>query len=99
MLTELIKRYLDAERIWQAQFDEDEDKAGNSAEWHDYMAVACEVVDFRCSSMEEISERAAFILSKDVLVDIIVSSRNDQGVRSFLASMIGPVDKSNNGEN
>lgn len=99
MLTELIKRYLDAERIWEAQFDEDEDKAGDSAEWHDYMAVACQVVDFRCSSMEEISERAAFMLSQDFLIDIIGNSANAGGAKSFLASMIGPVDKSNNGEN
>lgn len=99
MLTELIDRYLEAERTWQTQFDEDEDKAGDTAEWRAYMDVACAIVDFRCSSMGEISERAAFMLSKDLLVDIIVSSRNDQGAKNFLASMIGPVEKSNNGEN
>ncbi len=94
-LTELISGYLVAQKIWEAQFAEDCDKATDSAEWRKYMELSRAIIDFPCSTMMEIQHRARFMLSQENLVDLLANCATDAAVRDFLKSMIA-VD---NGEN
>lgn len=87
MLTDLITKYLDAKMVWEAQFDEDDQKAADSPEWVEYMALSGAMIDFRCATMHEIQQRAEFILSDANLVDILANGSSDAALRDFLKSM------------
>lgn len=98
MLNELITKYLEAQRVWEAQFDEDEDLAGDSPEWKTYMKQSANIIDYECATMQEVHERARFMLSQENLVDLLANCSTYAAVTDFLKSMTGSVDKSNNGE-
>lgn len=98
MLTDLIKRYLDAKGVWEAQFDEDEVLAGNSPEWQSYMGLSVELIEFRCSSMAEVSQRAAFFLRDVNMVDTVANG-GIASTRRFLKSMVLPSAPVDIGEN
>jgi len=96
MLTDLIARYMNAKHIWEAQFDEDCDRAANSPEWRVYMDASSTLIYYRCASMQEISQRAEFMLSEENLIDILAGCSTDAAVRGFLTSMAAPVENGGN---
>jgi hypothetical protein len=96
MLTDLITKYLDAKEVWEAQFDEDDQKAAVSPEWREYMAHSGALIDFRCTTMLEVRQKAEFILSEENLVDILASCSTELAIRDFLKSMVEPVETGEN---
>lgn len=96
MLIDLIQQYLKARTVWHAQFDRDEVEASNSAEWDAYMALGIQVLEFPCVTIEQISRKAAFILSDAVMLDILANSMDNATLKGFLTSMVNsfrPVEK------
>ena len=70
-----------------------------SSEWRRYTFLSGEIAEFRCSTMEEISARARFILSDHNLVGMLATSTTEGAIRGFLASMVLSVDNVDIGEN
>lgn len=105
MLTELIARYKEAKKVWENQFDETDGEDANSVEWRAYMDLSCAIIDFRCSTLLQIQQKAKFILTDANLIDMLASCSTDAAVTDFLRSIVGDpvekptVEKSNNGGN
>jgi len=90
MLSDLFTRYNETQRVWEAQFDEDCDKASDSPEWRSYMDASCAIIDYRCADMAEIERRATFMLADSNLVDMLANCSTEAAVRDFLSSMVAP---------
>ncbi len=94
-----------AKQVWEAQFDQDCKRAEDSPEWHRYMLLMDEVIEFRCNTLEELKEKCAFILSDTDVFDTVHSAhraedgRKINGLTMFLQSIVDtPVDKLNTGD-
>lgn len=97
MLTELIARYADAKKVWEAQFDHDCDSAAASPEWRLYMSLSLGIINFPCSTIEQVRQKALLILTDENLIDLIARAPTDRGMMAFLKSMLGsPVDSGGN---
>ncbi len=102
MLTDLVAQYLDAKKIWEAQFDEDCQNAAISPEWRRYMDLSYAIIDFRCSTLPDIQQKADFVLRDSNLIDMCAS---ESGVMALLKSIEGQpvengaVNNADNGEN
>lgn len=93
MLSDLIARYLAAKAIWETQFDEDEKKASDSAEWCSYMELGREIIYFRCSTLTDVQQKASFILADANLIDELTNSSCKVAMPALLLSLADqPVD-------
>lgn len=99
MLEALIADYRKTQAAWTAKFDEDDSEENTRDEWRAYSDAGWAIIGYRCSDMAEISRKASFIVSDANLTDSLANCQTEEAVKFFLASMITPVDKSNNGEN
>lgn len=99
MLGALIADYQKAQAAWAAKFDEDDREENTRIEWRAYSDAGWAIMGYRCTDLGEISRKAEFISSDENLIDTLANCQTDDAVRDLLASMIAPVDKSNNGEN
>ncbi|EJK83564.1 hypothetical protein [Rhizobium sp. AP16] len=102
MLTDLIAQYHEAQRVWQAQFDEDDTKASNSKEWDAYEAAEDAILYYPCKTLEDVQTKASFVLADTNALDSVTNCfRSDDGAPSlvlFLRSLLGepPVDNGGN---
>lgn len=99
MLETLIADYQKAQAAWAANFEEDDRDENTRQEWRVLMDAAWAVIGYRCTDLNEISRKGLFISLDESLVDSLASCTTEAAVQFFLASMIAPVDKSNNGGN
>ncbi|PST19747.1 hypothetical protein C7U61_14755 [Rhizobium sp. JAB6] len=103
MLTDLIARYTDAKKVWEAQFEHDCASATTSPEWAAYMSLTGEILGYCCLSREEHFRKIELIESDANLFEELVDRSDNHGALLFLRSLkggafygAGPVD---NGEN
>ncbi|MGP4691649.1 hypothetical protein [Agrobacterium cavarae] len=99
MFEDLITKYQTARSAWEAKFDEDDSDENCGEEWTVYSDAGWAIIEYRCANLDEISQKASFISSDENLVDTLAHCQSDHAVKSLLASMIAPVEKSNNGGN
>ncbi|MBB5043466.1 hypothetical protein [Shinella fusca] len=94
MLVQLIATYAEAKWIWETQWCEDEDKAGDSVEWSAYEDAGDAILNYPCASMDEIRIKAAFVLSDESLTDTLmncyrtVNGAEEYCLLPFLRSML-----------
>lgn len=105
MLTALIARYMEAKKVWEAQFDTDCDAASISPEWDAYQLAGDAILEMRCDTIEQVKAKCAFILAEASLFDTVqnchqaADGREVSGLALFLGSLVdppvdAPVDKS-----
>ncbi|CDM56316.1 MULTISPECIES: hypothetical protein [Rhizobium] len=87
MLSDLIARYMDAKRVWEAQFDEDCDRAGDSPEWDVYMDLSDDVISYRCKTADELHSKAVILLSDANIFDTLSNTNGHGPLRRLLASL------------
>lgn len=103
MLTVLIKQYFAAQAAWREKSAVDDSDENTQAQWDAYVAAEDAVFRFPCGSLEDVVEKARFVLSSDISLDTLRLGSDSEGeycLVPFLQSLIGEaVDKSNSGEN
>lgn len=93
-LVQLIAIYTEAKRVWETQWLEDEDKAGDSVEWNAYEDAGDAILNYPCATMDEIRIKAAFVLSDENLTDTLmncyrtVNGAEEYCLLPFLRSML-----------
>jgi hypothetical protein len=93
-LVQLMATYTEAKRVWETQWLEDEDKAGDSVEWNAYEDAGDAILNYPCASMDEIRIKAAFVLSDENLTDTLmncyrtVNGAEEYCLLPFLRSML-----------
>jgi hypothetical protein len=103
MLTELIARYAEAKKVWEAQFDHDCESDAPSPEWQAYMSLTDEIIGYRCETREEHIRKIELIANDANLLDELGGCSNERIALIFLESLkggefygAGPVDKGEN---
>ncbi|TQX88463.1 MULTISPECIES: hypothetical protein [unclassified Rhizobium] len=98
MLTDLIARYFAAQRAWLVLFDQEDPNAGSSPEWDAYELAENAVLYFPCKTLDEVWEKAAFVLSDPNAFDTVrncihtVGDDNSYVLAPFLRSLLGEAD-------
>lgn len=100
MLNDLIARYAEAKRVWEAQFDVDCEEASDSPEWDAYEQAEAAVLHFPCQSIEDVRAKAAFVLADANAFDTVRNcyeggyETGEHSLKPFLRSLMGfPTDK------
>ena len=71
MLTDLIAQYHAAKIVWEKHFDEDDQIASNSPEWHAYEAACAAVIEHACANMADVRAKATFLLENENAFDSV----------------------------
>ncbi|MDP9572637.1 UNVERIFIED_ORG: thymidine kinase [Agrobacterium larrymoorei] len=87
-LENLIKRYTDAQNAWRAKDAIDDRPGSNPVEWRAYMDTSFQIIEHRCSSLEEVSQKAASIASDECLFDTVQNGCDGEALKLLLLSMV-----------
>lgn len=90
-LGKLIDAYHAARRTWEAQFEQDEDAAGEAPQWDAYWEAERAVIVFPCRTLDDVRAKAKFFLENSSPYDTIrnCSTATEETLRPFLRSLIG----------
>ncbi|MFJ6328092.1 MULTISPECIES: hypothetical protein [unclassified Rhizobium] len=89
MLTELIARYQNVKKTWEAQYDMDSRSAAVSPQWREYMALPDEILGYRCATQEEHIQKIELIEGDINLLEELGDCSDDRKALLFLASLKG----------
>ena len=87
----LIDAYNEAQAVWSIRFDADSNTAGDCPEWDAYEATEQAVIEYPCSTIEEVRVKARFLLNDEFPYESVKQcKRGDTDVlKSFLRSLLG----------